>query len=199
MLGLAPPRRRWWWTFGVPPISRRRASSSYLPFIAPRTRSSSGEGLAQRTRRSSCTAFMGVRSAKASPRRCAPQASMQSTCRTASTAGSTRVSRRTGRSGATPGKWVTRERPKIDRIACPWLIRRFIDPQAEFIYVPTKDVLDGRQRDRRNALRHRRRRIHPRRRALLVRYHPAHLRHQGSGSRPSGRRSSEAPTRRVTI
>jgi rhodanese-related sulfurtransferase len=44
--------------------------------------------------------------------------------------------------GATPGKWVTRERPKIDRIACPWLIRRFIDPQAQFIYVPTKDVLD---------------------------------------------------------
>jgi hypothetical protein len=44
--------------------------------------------------------------------------------------------------GATPGKWVTRERPKIDRIACPWLIRRFIDPQAEFIYVPTKDVLE---------------------------------------------------------
>ena len=42
----------------------------------------------------------------------------------------------------TPGKWVTREHPKIDRIACPWLIRRFIDPQAEFIYVPTKDVLD---------------------------------------------------------
>src|SRR5262249_2211604 len=43
---------------------------------------------------------------------------------------------------ATPRKWVPRERPKIDRIACPWLIRRFIDPQAEFIYVPTKDVLD---------------------------------------------------------
>jgi rhodanese-related sulfurtransferase len=40
-----------------------------------------------------------------------------------------------------PTKWVTRERPKIDRIACPWLIRRFIDPTAEFIYVPTKDVL----------------------------------------------------------
>jgi len=44
--------------------------------------------------------------------------------------------------GTTPGKWVTRERPKIDRIACPWLIRRFIDPQAEFIYVPTKEVLE---------------------------------------------------------
>jgi hypothetical protein len=38
-------------------------------------------------------------------------------------------------------KWVTRERPKIDRIACPWLIRRFIDPEAEFLYVPTGDVL----------------------------------------------------------
>ena len=37
--------------------------------------------------------------------------------------------------GSTPGKWVTRERPKIDRIACPWLIARFIDPLAEFIYV----------------------------------------------------------------
>jgi hypothetical protein len=38
-------------------------------------------------------------------------------------------------------KWVTRERPKIDRIACPWLIRRYIDPDAEFLYVPAADVL----------------------------------------------------------
>jgi hypothetical protein len=37
-------------------------------------------------------------------------------------------------------KWVTRERPKIDRIACPWLIRRFIEPEAEFLYVPTERV-----------------------------------------------------------
>src|SRR5438046_1356069 len=37
-------------------------------------------------------------------------------------------------------KWVTRERPKIDRIACPWLIRRFIEREAEFIYVPTDRV-----------------------------------------------------------
>jgi hypothetical protein len=37
-------------------------------------------------------------------------------------------------------KWVTRERPKIDRIACPWLIRRFIEPGAEFLYVPTDRV-----------------------------------------------------------
>jgi rhodanese-related sulfurtransferase len=41
----------------------------------------------------------------------------------------------------TPGKWVTRERPKIDRIACPWLVSRFIDPEAEFIYVPVVQVL----------------------------------------------------------
>ena len=37
-------------------------------------------------------------------------------------------------------RWVTRERPKIDRIACPWLVKRFIDPSAEFLYVPTPDV-----------------------------------------------------------
>jgi rhodanese-related sulfurtransferase len=36
--------------------------------------------------------------------------------------------------------WVTRERPKIDRIACPWLIARFVDPEAEFRYVPTPEV-----------------------------------------------------------
>lgn len=38
-------------------------------------------------------------------------------------------------------KWITRERPKIDRIACPWLIRRFVDNEAEFIYVPFEQVL----------------------------------------------------------
>ncbi|MFZ5601855.1 MAG: chromate resistance protein ChrB domain-containing protein [Pseudomonadota bacterium] len=38
-------------------------------------------------------------------------------------------------------KWITRERPKIDRIACPWLIVRFIDPDSEFLYVPATDVL----------------------------------------------------------
>jgi rhodanese-related sulfurtransferase len=37
-------------------------------------------------------------------------------------------------------RWVTRERPKIDRIACPWLVKRFIDPEAEFLYVPSPDV-----------------------------------------------------------
>ncbi len=38
------------------------------------------------------------------------------------------------------GKWVTRERPKIDRIACPWLIRRFIEPEAVFLFAPTERV-----------------------------------------------------------
>jgi rhodanese-related sulfurtransferase len=37
-------------------------------------------------------------------------------------------------------RWITRERPKVDRIACPWLIKRFIDPAAEFLYVPTAEV-----------------------------------------------------------
>jgi AraC-like DNA-binding protein len=39
-------------------------------------------------------------------------------------------------------KWITRERPKIDRIACPWLIRRFVDPDAEFFYVPYNVVME---------------------------------------------------------
>jgi len=37
-------------------------------------------------------------------------------------------------------RWITRERPKIDRVACPWLIARFIDPAAEFHFVPAADV-----------------------------------------------------------
>ncbi|MGR8979497.1 MAG: chromate resistance protein ChrB domain-containing protein [Gammaproteobacteria bacterium] len=37
-------------------------------------------------------------------------------------------------------KWITRERPKIDRIACPWLIERFIDKEAKFLYVPATEV-----------------------------------------------------------
>lgn len=44
-------------------------------------------------------------------------------------------------------KWVTRERPKIDRIACPWLILRFIDAGAEFLYVPAADVLAVAERE----------------------------------------------------
>ena len=46
-----------------------------------------------------------------------------------------------GVTGESASRWVTRERPKIDRIACPWLVRRFIDPRAEFFYVPADRVL----------------------------------------------------------
>ena len=45
-----------------------------------------------------------------------------------------------GVTGEAPSRWITRERPKIDRIACPWLVRRFIDPAAQFFYVPTAQV-----------------------------------------------------------
>ncbi|MBB5421997.1 hypothetical protein OKW33_004402 [Paraburkholderia atlantica] len=38
-------------------------------------------------------------------------------------------------------KWITRERPKVDRIACPWLIARFIDKEPEFLYVPRDEVM----------------------------------------------------------
>ena len=51
-----------------------------------------------------------------------------------------------GVTGEQASRWVTRERPKIDRIACPWLVRRFIDPAAEFFYVPTDQVLDEAKR-----------------------------------------------------
>ena len=39
-------------------------------------------------------------------------------------------------------KWITRERPKIDRIACPWLIKNFVDKDAEFLYVPKEKVFE---------------------------------------------------------
>ncbi len=48
----------------------------------------------------------------------------------------------------TPSRWITRERPKIDRIACPWLIRRFIDPSAQFLYVPSDQVVTAADRER---------------------------------------------------
>jgi hypothetical protein len=39
-------------------------------------------------------------------------------------------------------KWVTRERVKVDRVACPWLVKKFVDPQAEFIFVPANKVME---------------------------------------------------------
>jgi rhodanese-related sulfurtransferase len=46
----------------------------------------------------------------------------------------------TAKAAGAATRWVTRERPKIDRIACPWLVRRFVDPEAEFLYVPEGQV-----------------------------------------------------------
>ena len=39
-------------------------------------------------------------------------------------------------------KWVTRTRPKVDRVACPWLVKKFVYPQAEFLYVPSEHVME---------------------------------------------------------
>ncbi|HVE53126.1 MAG TPA: chromate resistance protein ChrB domain-containing protein [Ramlibacter sp.] len=47
-----------------------------------------------------------------------------------------------GVTGERPSRWITRARPKIDRIACPWLVLRFIDPRAQFFYVPAEQVLE---------------------------------------------------------
>jgi len=44
-------------------------------------------------------------------------------------------------------KWITRERVKVDRVACPWLIRKFIDPDAEFLFVPGGEVMAAAARE----------------------------------------------------
>src|SRR5437868_9215414 len=44
-------------------------------------------------------------------------------------------------------KWITRERVKVDRVACPWLIRKLIDPHAEFLFVPEDKVMEVAQRE----------------------------------------------------
>ena len=44
-------------------------------------------------------------------------------------------------------KWVTRERVKVDRVACPWLIKKFVDPEAEFLFVPPDEVQTVAERD----------------------------------------------------
>lgn len=44
-------------------------------------------------------------------------------------------------------KWITRERVKVDRVACPWLIKKFVDPQAEFLFVPADNVMETAERE----------------------------------------------------
>ena len=86
-----------------------------------------------------------------------------------------------------PSLWVTRRRPKIDRVACPWLIRRFIDPQARILYVDPDQVVGGRQGNRRDPVRHRRRRDFARGPALLVRHHAQAVRAGGRAVAESSR------------
>src|SRR5262249_14507069 len=50
------------------------------------------------------------------------------------------------REGECEMKWITREHVKVDRVACPWLIRRFIDPDAEFLFVPAAEVMETAKR-----------------------------------------------------
>ncbi len=45
-------------------------------------------------------------------------------------------------------KWITREHPRVDRVACPWLIEKFVDKQAEFLYVPSDQVASEAQKRR---------------------------------------------------
>ena len=45
-------------------------------------------------------------------------------------------------------KWITRERVKVDRVACPWLIKKFVDPDAEFLFVPAPEVMAIAERER---------------------------------------------------
>ena len=87
--------------------------------------------------------------------------------------------------GAIENKWVTREHPKIDRIACPWLISRLINPLAEFLYVPAKRCHRRRQTGRRDPIRHQGSRLRPCRRSLLLRRHHPDFRDQRSSARPS--------------
>jgi hypothetical protein len=44
-------------------------------------------------------------------------------------------------------KWVTRQKVKVDRVACPWLVKKFIDPEAEFLFVPPDDVITTAERE----------------------------------------------------
>ena len=44
-------------------------------------------------------------------------------------------------------KWITRENANVDRVACPWLIKRFVDPEAEFLFVPSDEVISVAQRE----------------------------------------------------
>ncbi len=89
-----------------------------------------------------------------------------------------------------PTHWVTRARPKIDRIACPWLIRRFIDPSAEFHYVSNAEVRAFAAETGATPYRHPRRRLLARRRSMQFRrLHPAARADRRGTGRPRDHRA----------
>ena len=91
--------------------------------------------------------------------------------------------------------WVTRARPKIDRIACPWLIRRFVDPGAVFLFVAPSEVRGRRRALQGDTVRHRRRVLEPSWRDLHLRRHDRGVRAQVGSAAAAGRASCAAPTR----
>ena len=95
---------------------------------------------------------MATRSARALPQDCA-QAGIKAAYLDGGIAGWQEAGLPTRKKlGAVENKWVTREHPKIDRIACPWLISRFINPLAEFLYVPPNEVAAVAKEHRRDGL-----------------------------------------------
>jgi len=89
-------------------------------------------------------------------------------------------------------KWVTRERPKTDRIACPWLIKKFIDPEAEFLYVPAESGTRRRGTGGGPLLRRARSSLHAPGRPLLVRGAGRGIRPRRPGAAAPSRGSSTA-------
>ena len=97
-------------------------------------------GRSRRIGKSSFTAFMVMRSARRSRRRFAKPGSRPAILRAASAAGPSSACRFAGKERLSRANGSRASGPKIDRIACPWLIRRFINPDAAFLFVPTEQV-----------------------------------------------------------
>ena len=92
-------------------------------------------------------------------------------------------------------KWITREHVKVDRVACPWLIRKFVDKDAEFVFVARRPGDDGGEAPRRHPLRRQGRRAWPSRQGMLVRGDPQEIQaDRRSGADAARARSSTAPT-----
>ena len=149
-----------------------------------------------RRRRTLRATSRGARAAHARPAspRAARGSARATTSRRPSEQAPSRRSRLWRRSSGGGGvRWATRRHCHVDRAACAWLIRRFIDPEAEFVFVDDPDEVPADA----TAVRHARRRALPPRRRLLVRGVPAPLRARRPGAVAS-RGSSTRPTSRTS-